>query len=506
MNDAHAPLARVRLIDGRELVIEPDAARVGERTHPISRIQEARLLFLRPETIGLQMADIGLVEYSVARPGDGIVALEAIYQLRPELRRPDLPPPAPVAPPGYTVLPPPPPEFAGPVAPPFAGRPLPPPPGMYSSAPGAFPQAPPGAFPYPLYPPLPPGPAPFPAHVTQAYGAEPNRRYATLTPQPRGAGRLIGDTFRLAARRFGPLFRLALLAAFLPNLALGALAVAIAQLSGENPFAVTPNPFSGLLQPSNGQTPTATPAPTPTDALVALLSLIAVAATLLVAGWTVAVFTVAARDAALGRPISMGVCAREGWRRLWPTLSTLVVTNVILLFVAVPGLLFSAGVILALVAPPPGTQPLPAGAAPVAITMAVCSAAFTLALLAWLWPRLALAPTAAALGMTTPIRSAWLLTRGGAWRILLALLVVGVVTTVFTAPATLSQFYSSGPAVLALIPLAQLIAAPLSALVRTLTLYDQRLRSEGYALFQREGVTPPDQPAEQALDPAAERK
>ncbi len=83
MSEAWTPLARVRLIDGRELVIAPDAARVGEQSFAIARIQEARLLFLRPETIGLRMADVGLVEYTVARPGDGQVALDAIYQLRP---------------------------------------------------------------------------------------------------------------------------------------------------------------------------------------------------------------------------------------------------------------------------------------------------------------------------------------------------------------------------------------------------------------------------------------
>jgi hypothetical protein len=491
VSDARAPLARVRLIDGRELVIEPDAAQVGERTHLISRIEEARLLFLRPETIGLRMKDVGLVEYSVAQPGDGQAALEAIYQLRPDLRRPDLPPPAPVAPPGYQVLPPPPtPEPFGPL-----GPVAPPPPGGPAAGPtpGSFPPSP-GAFRYPLYPPPPPpGPEPFPPEVIQAYGPEPNRRRATLTPQPRGAGQLIGATFRLATRRFGPLFALAVVAAFLPNLALGALSVAISLLSGENPFVAAPNPFANLQQALSGQTPApaSTQAPTAADGLAGLLTLVALVGTLLVAGWTVAALTLAARDAALGRPISVMGCAREGWRRLWPTLSALIVTNAILFIIAIPGLGFSLGMILALVAPAPGEPSLPPGADVMAYVLAVGSAAVTLAMLAWLWPRLALAPTAAALGLPAPIRTGWLLARGGAWRILLALLAVGVATMVFTLPATLSQFYSNGLAVLALIPLAQLIAAPLNALVRTLALYDQRLRSEGYTLFQQEGVTPP---------------
>jgi hypothetical protein len=505
VTEARAPLARVRLIDGRELLIEPDAARVGERAHLVSRIEEARLLFLRPETIGLRMKDVGLVEYSVARPGDGQLALEAIYQLRPDLRRPDLPPPAPVAPPGYELTAPAPPEppqpfgLAGPIAPP----PMPPVGRPMGSAPGAFPAA--GASPYPFYlPPPPPGPEPFPPPVAQAYGPEPSRHYATLTPQPRGAARLTGATFQLAGRRFGPLFALAVLAALLPNLALGGLTVAISLISGDNPFAVTPNPFEAIWREASGQAPAA--AATATDSLVGLLSLLALVAGLIVSAWTVAALTLAARDAVLGRSISVAGCAREGLHRLWPTLSALIITNVALLVVAFPGMVFSFGLILAVVAPPPGATPLPAGAAPVAIVMAAGTALVTLALLAWLWPRLALAPTAAALGLPAPVRTGWLLSRGGAGRIFAALLAVGVVTTLFTAPAALAQFYSTGLAALALIPLSLLIAAPLSALVRTLALYDQRLRREGYALFLREGVTPPDKPAEHALDPAAERK
>ncbi len=358
-------------------------------------------------------------------------------------------------------------------------------------------------------PPPPAGPAPFPPHVTEAYEPTPNQRYATLTPRPRGAGQLIGATFRLATRRFGPLFTLAIIAALLPNLALGALSVAISLLSGENPFAAAPDPLTTLQQAMNGQTPTtttSTAAATPAEALAGLLALVALAASLLVAGWTVAALTVAARDATLGRPISVAGCAREGWRRLWPTLSTLIITNTMLLVVAIPGMGFSLGMILALVAPPAGTAPLPANEMAVAVALAAGTAAITLALLAWLWPRLAMAPAAAALGMPAPIRTAWSLARGGAWRILAALLAVGVVTTALTVPATLAQFYSNGLSVLALIPLAALIAAPLSALVRTLALYDQRLRREGYALFLQEGITPPARPAEHALDPATERK
>ncbi len=494
MSDARTPLARIRLIDGRELMIGPDAARVGERTHLIARIEEARLLFLRPETIGLRMADVGLVEYTVERPGDGQVALEAIYQLRPDLRRPDLEPPAPFAPPGYQVLPPPPPEPFGPGGPSVAQiegvhvAPLAPPPGVLLP---------------PRYPPLALGPEPFPPQIAQAYGPEPNRSSATLTPQPRGAAQLIGATFRLAARRFGPLFALALLTAFLPNLALGGLTVAISVLRGEDPFAVTPNVIAQMQQAASGQTSTTT---TPNDGLVGLLALLALVASLVVSGWTVAALTVAARDAALGRPISVAGCAREGWRRIGATLSALIITTMLFSIVAIPGLVALAMIVELTV---PSGSAIPSMSPSVEVIIIVLAAGMMvvmLALLAWLWPRLALAPAAAALGMPTPIRTAWGLARGGAWRIFVALLAVGVVTTALTAPATLAQFYSNGLSALALIPLAQLFAAPLIALVRTLALYDQRLRREGYALFLHEGITPPATPDAVKPDAAAEPK
>lgn len=498
MSDEREPLAQVRLMDGRTLVVTPSAVRVGDQSYLIAKIGEARLLFLRPETIGLRMADVGLVEYTVARPGDGQVALNAIYHARPELNRPDLDPPAAEAPPGFFV---PPPAPANEPAQPLTVA-APPAPLSGVNAPRAYP---------PAYPPLaplrsaPPPPAPFPPEVAAAYGAAPNRRYATLTPRPRSAWRLMGATFRLAARRFGALYGLAFLVVFLPNLALGVISLVALALSGQSPFAAAPNPLLQFQQALNGQTPaTATAASTSADSIVALLSLVAIIGGLVVDGWSVATLTVAARDVTLGRRVRPLACAREGWRRLWPTLVALAVTTVALLVVAAPGLGVALGMVLAVVDPEKGAPPLTSGDATVILAMAGGLALLAVALLAWLWPRLALAPTAAALGMSRPVLSGWNLARGGAGRILLALLVVGAVTTAISVPATLSQFISNGWAVLLIIPLAQMIVGPLSALVRTLALYDQRLRFEGYQLFQREGVMPPT-PAEAAASaPATE--
>lgn len=483
MSEARTPLARVRLIDGRELVIDPDAARVGERSYAIARIQEARLLFLRPETIGLRMADVGLVEYTVARPGDGRVALDAIYHLRPDLLRADLEPPAPSAPAGYQVTLPLPPEPVAPLQPAYPAAPY-------------MPYAPPAAY----APPLPrrPDPTPFPQQVVEVYGPEPGRRTATLTPQPRGAWRLVGDTFRLVGSRFGAFFALAIITGLLPTLALGALTVVVALLNHQDPFAATS--LTQLQQALQGQAPATTQASSTAD----LLTLVIVAANLVLEGWTVATLTVAAREGALGRRVPVGGSLREGWRRLWPTLSALVITSAALLLVAVPGLAFSATLIVSAFTPDAARVSPAIG---ITITgMGVVMLLVTLALLAWLWPRLALAPTAAALGSPAPIRGAWSLAAGGALRILIALVVIGALTGALDVSATGAQFFSNGLAMLVIAPLAQLIAAPLSAVVRTLAYYDQRLRREGYTLFLQEGVTPPAAaPDATTLDPAAGR-
>jgi hypothetical protein len=478
VNDARAPLARIPLLDGRELVIAPDAARVGERVYLMSRVQEARLLFLQPETIGLRMADIGLVEYSVARRGDGQRALDAIYAVRPELRRADAEPPAPFAPPGY--------QAAIPVPSPS------PAPGW--GAPLATAQRPAGVYPYPPSPPA-PHPVPFPPQIIQAYGPRPERRYAILSPAPRSAGQLARAAYALAARRFWPLLALSLLVVLLPNVALGLLSIAVAVISGQDPWAAASNPLT-TQPPTNTQ-------PQPSD-MAQALTLIGLVAGLLLAGWTVATMTLAARDIALGRPLPIFARAREGAQRLWPVISTLIITNFILLAIAVPGLGFALGLILIVYQPTAQTPPISPSAAAVIVTLAVGLALSTLALLAWVWPRIALAPTAAALGMPTPFRTAWGLAQGGAWRILGALVAVGVLTAALLVPATLAQFASDGLSAVLLIPLAQLVSAPLTALVRTLALYDQRLRRERYALFLQEGVTPPPTPGAPDGGPATE--
>lgn len=467
MSQQFIPPIRAHLIDGRELRVERDGVHVGERIHPLAAIQEARLLFLRPETIGLRMADVGQVEYSFARQGDGAAALEALYQLRPDLRSGETP--ALEAPPGY---------FA-PVAPapPLAPQPLAPPftPPMAQQLPRQI------------------GPTPFPPSALEAYGPEPNQTYAELTPVPRTASQLIGSAFRLFGKRFGALVALALVIATLPTAAVAALEAVVSALSGVNPLAGAPNPLDTLQQVMNGQTTASTAptaAPTSLDAIISLLSLAAVVLSLLVAAWSQAALTVGAREAALGRLVSVRACVREGATRLWPTLWALFFLYGVLGIIAIPGFGLALALLLAPHQKSTSAQFTAQEATAFAIVAGVIAAAIIL-VLAYLWTRLALYPTAAALGLPQPLRQSISLTSFGWRRVFWSLLVVTLAASLLTIPASAAQLLSVAVATIALAPLAQLIAGPLGALIRVVTLYDQRLRREGYALFQREGVPIP---------------
>jgi len=509
VSQEYVPPTRAPLIDGRELRVEADGVHIDEQFYPLAQIQEARLLFLRPETIGLTLASIGQVEYSFARPGDGAAALEAVHRLRPETRRADAPAPAADAPAGYfTPVAPSEPAQTQPYAPypPYPAYPpnaAPPQPGApYGAPPFGAPRAGYPPAPNRAYPPFPPqfarpaAPVPFPQSVIEAYGPDPNGARAELTPTPRRAGQLIGATFRLFGKRLGALLALALVVAALPSVAIALLDALVSQLSGVNPLAGAPNPINELLQVANGQSPaTTTPATTaasPQDTAIGLLSLAAVILTLLVAAWTTAALTVGAREAALGRPISIRACAREGLMRMWPTLWALFFLYGLLAIIAIPGLGLALAFVLGPNEPGASAQQITSADALALAIIAGIIAAITLMIVAYLWSRFALYPTAAALGLPQPLRVAFTMTAFGWWRIFIALLVVSLLTGGLTLAGSAVQLLSVAVATVLLGPLIQLVAGPLGALIRVGVLYDQRLRREGYALFQQEGVTIPD--------------
>jgi len=468
------------------LRVEGDGVHIGERFHPLAQMHEARLLFLRPETIGLTLAQIGQVEYSFARSGEGVAALEALYHLRPDLRRADAPAPAAEAPAGYFA---PPPASVAPMIAPTqqgqAGAPF----GPFGAPQRGYPAAP---VPQPFARPL--GPTPFPPQTLAAFGPEPNRTHAELTPKPRTAGQLIGATFRLFGKRLGGLLALALLVATLPSLVIGLLDALVAALSGVNPLAGAPIPLNTLQQIMNGQAATAptttTTATTPLDTLIGLISLTAVILSLLVAAWSQAALAVGAREATLGRPISARACAREGLARLWPTLWALCFLYGVLGIIAIPGLGLALAFMLGPSEPSAAAQ-VTAQDTIVFFVIAGIIAVATLALVAYLWTRIALYPTAAALGLPQPLRLSLSLTASGWWRVFWALLVVTLVASLLIIPASAAQWLSVALASVLLAPLAQLITGPLGALIRVGALYDQRLRREGYALFVQEGLASP---------------
>ena len=188
----------------------------------------------------------------------------------------------------------------------------------------------------------------------------------------------------------------------------------------------------------------------------------------------------------------MGLCAR-GLARLWPTLWALCFLYGVLGIIAIPGL----GLALAFVLGPsdPGvTAQVTAQDTIVFSVIAGIIAVATLALVAYLWTRIALYPTAAALGLPQPLRLSLSLSSFGWWRIFWALLVVTLVASLLIIPAEAAQWVSVAVASVLLTPLAQLIAGPLGALIRVGVLYDQRLRREGYALFLQEGLAAPTSP------------
>ena len=194
MDGATTPGVRVAARDGGELSVSPDGVRIGARHFPLERIQDARQVSPDPETIALRVAGFPLVEFRPARQGDGRLALEAIYRLRPDLRPvgfegPEtLPagfPPLPTRPaqplpfaqqyPGYAPMPPvgagyPPPSY------PSSGYPVEPPPGYPGMARPGFPPPQGRYMPYPVAP-------------------SPNRLTGEVTPYPREPQRGIQRRF-----------------------------------------------------------------------------------------------------------------------------------------------------------------------------------------------------------------------------------------------------------------------------------------------------------------------
>src|SRR5215470_12363744 len=117
MTEQSGPAVPIELRDGSELRITSQGLHIGDRLIEIGRLQDARQVAPDPLTIAVRASgERQIIEFQPQQPHEGVIALEAIYRLRPDLRPAGFG--APTAMPGAWP-PPPPPMPAGP--PPYPG-------------------------------------------------------------------------------------------------------------------------------------------------------------------------------------------------------------------------------------------------------------------------------------------------------------------------------------------------------------------------------------------------
>ncbi len=470
MSAGGAPLVIVPLRDGSELRITPTSVEVGATAFELSRIQDARQVAPDPETIALRVAGAGLVEFQPVRQGDGAMALEALFRLRPELR-----------PAGFEAGAAVPPNFPPPV-PPFYG---PPSASGYPQPYGMPPYAPPPG--YPAMPPMPQGMPP-------AYYPPAASGPGLLRPYPRGFGDTLGAVFQLFGERFGTWLLLGLAVAFLPAAAFGGMDVALYLFLGLNPWVGS---FSMVSQQAVGssEVPTWTLHP-PTSAqivLYATLFVVLLFVGLFLSAWQTASLSIAARDAYLGLRVKVGASLRGGLRRLLPTLGAVLLIFLIGLSCLLPTMIcFGLAIFF-----------IGSGTAASSQTTAVASLLMLLGVLLELLGgvlavffsvRLGLAPYIAGsqkLGPTASIRRSWQLMRGNWWRVFGVIVVMYLLMSIAGAMAGMAEFVSVALALLLIAPLFQALASPLWAITNLVLLYDLRLRHEGFSALLHESAAPP---------------
>lgn len=455
----------IPLNDGSRLRVGAREVRIGERVLLLSALEDARLTAVQPETITLRMRDADAVEARPARPGDGAIALEAIYRVRADLR-PAAPFAPPASPPGYPPLSYPAPNFA------FPGYGAPPPPA------GAYPPPP---FPPPGYP-----FAPYPGTI--GYVPNPNVGRGELTPVPRTFDQTIAAVFRLYGAHWRRWLALGVLVSLVPALLGGA-----AQLTVYRMFGIT----SGRLTISSGFGVDSGP-PARTLQLPDHQHLLADVALLFATGilvlifssWQTASLALGARDALLGRRVMPARAIRAGLTRLGATLGANILLFLILLAVLAP-MLVCLGVVLATLphlsfhqgAPPTFSGPF---ATITLFGLLSVLVGIPGAILATLFGvRLGLAPYIAAteeIGGGAALAKSWRLTRGHFWRSFGVYFVAGLVTgALATVTTTIAQSFSLTLDLLVVTPLVAITTAPFSALAATTLLHDLRLRLEGFA-------------------------
>lgn len=458
MSEGNAQLVTISLRNGGEVRVAPNGMSIGDSFYELGRIQDARQVAPDPETVALRVAGKGLVEFQPARTGDGALALEALFRLRPELRPAGF---APILPADLPSLP----------APRIPQIPIP-----RQSNTGK--------------PRTPAQPTAVPPEVASAYGPQPNRGRTELTPYPRRFGQLIGATARLYTRHFGVWLILAFVVAFLPDLVTNGLQVALDAQRGIDPLAGR-DVLGEFLTILAGTTTTP---PTTEPPLYTLLGSLVSMLALVLGAWTLVALTSGSRDAVLGNRVSIKTSIASGFRRLWNTLGTTLLVILLLLGASLIALILSAGlaVLLAIVALPfAGSAALSGNEfTPFKAALIVCAMVIAFLPVLSLGVRLSLAPSLAALGYDDPVRHSLLLTQRQWWRACGVLLLASLPALVGGMGVLAAEYGAVGPALVVISPLVQLVVAPWSALAHTALIYDLRLRREGYDVFLQEHITP----------------
>lgn len=479
MTEQAGPGVTIALRDGSVLRIAPNGLHIADRFVELGRLQDARQVAPDPLTIAVRASgERQLIEFQPQQPQDGDVALETIYRLRPDLRPAGFV--SPVAIPGSWPPPPPPPMPFGvpPYAPngPYGPLPYPPPPGSYP---------PPGYGPYGPPPPM--------------YGYPPRPQDTSggrFTPFPRDFGGILGAVFNLFGAHWRVLITLALLVTLVPGVLAGLAQVCFYLALGVDPWSGSPATTATL---SSGGSTTVAPFPF-SDGIVQPVYLWVAGGlallTVLLRPLEITVLGIAARDAVFGRQVSAGRSLAVGLRRFFPVLGTSLVTTLIGLVIFLPSIALLVAALVSLPNALDGSSD--AGSTTAALLgctgflLLIPSVIFGI----FVSIKLAVAPYITAtedLGPFKSIAKSWALTRGQWWHTFLPLLVVGILSSLITVPASFVQYISYAGAVVIAVPLVSALVAPLGVLAAVIILYDLRLRQEGYQTVAQQEAEP--QPA-----------
>lgn len=451
----------IPLRDGGQLSVGEREVRLGQRALPLSSLEDARLSATQPETITLRAQGTEALEAQPLRPGDGAVALEAIYRVRADLR-----------PRGYATLPPPP--GYPPTAYPAPG---------YGPPPVGYPPAPPfpmmAGYPPPPYPPF--YPPPF------TYSPNPNAGRGELTAVPRTFEQTLDATFRLFFKHWRRWLTLGLLVSLVPALLGGAAQLIIYRAFGFSTGRFGFRARFGVTSP--GQVPFHLPDHRRLIADGALL-LATIILVFILRAWETASLANGSRDALLGRPVLPGTAIRAGLGRLGATLGAGILLVLVIVAVLAPMFACMGAIFTTLpnLSYSNGEPPTFSGPFTTVVVLSLLMLLFAipgLILAALFGVRLSLGPYIAAtedLGAGAALRKSWGLTRGHFWRSFGVYLVAGLAASFITGIATLiAQQFSLELDLLVVTPLLAAFTAPFTALAATTLLHDLRLRREGYA-------------------------